>query len=226
DRLERRRDLRVDGDAGDLAVALLEYVGEGHIELVAALLLDDLEPPQHDPASVGDRTETLGLEAVGFEEVVHLPPPALIAAQALVRLGLDEDRLHPQLEIGVQERLKARAATVELVIDASHGVESRAGVGLLHGCVELAFERLDVVLVVHVAGPQYLPTCADDAAPGQAETIGAIAEVTLSLTGEIKPAGAGGAAEQEIQTRLASIRVGLVLSIVVAIGSSVYALAT
>jgi diguanylate cyclase (GGDEF)-like protein len=46
------------------------------------------------------------------------------------------------------------------------------------------------------------------------------------VTRENKPAGSGGAAEQEIQTRLASVEVGLVLSVVVAIGSSVYALAT
>lgn len=42
----------------------------------------------------------------------------------------------------------------------------------------------------------------------------------------MRTAGAGGAAEQEVETRLASIRVGLVLSVVVAIGSSVYALVT
>jgi len=44
--------------------------------------------------------------------------------------------------------------------------------------------------------------------------------------GERAPAGGGGVGEQEIQTRLASIKVGIWLSLIVCIGGGVYAIAT
>ena len=51
----------------------------------------------------------------------------------------------------MQEALEPVAAAGELVVDAPHGVQRGAGVGLLHRRVELPLERLDVVLVVHLA---------------------------------------------------------------------------
>jgi hypothetical protein len=73
---------------------------------------------------------------------------------------------------------------------------------------------------------KYFPTSANDPAPALVEAIGAIAEGTSSVTEESPPVAAGGAAEQEIQTRLASVNVGVGLSLLVAAGSAVYALVT
>jgi diguanylate cyclase (GGDEF)-like protein len=58
------------------------------------------------------------------------------------------------------------------------------------------------------------------------EAIGAIVEATFSARDGGSPAGAGDAAEQEIQTRLASVKVGVWLSIVVCIGGALYAIGT
>jgi diguanylate cyclase (GGDEF)-like protein len=63
-------------------------------------------------------------------------------------------------------------------------------------------------------------------APTLREAIGAIAEATSSARGEKPPAKAGDAAEHEIKARLASIKVGVWLSVVVCIGGALYAIGT
>ena len=55
------------------------------------------------------------------------------------------------------------------------------------------------------------------------EAIGAIAEATSSVRGEKASGGSGDVAEQEIQTRLASVKVGVWLSVVVCVGGALYA---
>ncbi len=63
-------------------------------------------------------------------------------------------------------------------------------------------------------------------APPLGEAIGAIAEATSSWRGERAPAGAGDVGEQEIESRLASVKVGLWLSVVVCLGGALYAVDT
>src|SRR4051794_4313036 len=125
-------------------------MGERDVELVAAFLLGDLKSAEDHPAAVGRGAQALGLEPVLLEELLHVAAPLLEAARALVDLAVDEDGLHADLEIGVQQGGQPLAATVEFVVDPPHGVERRAGVRFLHCRVELTFERLDVVLIVHL----------------------------------------------------------------------------
>jgi diguanylate cyclase (GGDEF)-like protein len=55
------------------------------------------------------------------------------------------------------------------------------------------------------------------------QAIGAIEEGTSSVTGAKTLAGAGGVREQEIETRLDSIKVGIWLSVIVCVGAALYA---
>src|SRR3954468_21822624 len=125
-------------------------MGERDVELVAALLLGDLKPAEDHPAAIGRGAQALGLEPVLLEERVHVAPPLLEAARALVDLAVYEDGLHADLKVGMQQGGQPLPATVELVVDPPYGVECRAGVRFLHCRVELTLERLDVVLVVHL----------------------------------------------------------------------------
>src|SRR4029079_11878783 len=113
-----------------------------------------------------------------------------------------------------------------LIVDAPHSLQRRARIGFLHGGVELALERFDVVLVVHLMIPRYFPSSADVGAAAPREAIGAIAKATSTVVGESESAGAGDVAEQEIQVRLASIGVGLWLTVIVCLGAAIYALHT
>jgi hypothetical protein len=149
-RLQSRRDLGVDGEAGHLAVALLEHVGERDVELAGVFLLGDLEAAEHDPAAVASGAKAFRLEAIPLEEILDVRAPPLVATQPLVRLVVEEDRFHSDLKIRVQESLKSFPATVEFIVYAPNRVQRRAGIGLLHRRVELTLERLDVVLVVHL----------------------------------------------------------------------------
>ena len=54
----------------------------------------------------------------------------------------------------MQKCLQTGASAADLVVDAPHSVQRRTCVGLLHRGVELALERLDVVLVVHLMIPR------------------------------------------------------------------------
>ena len=71
--------------------------------------------------------------------------------------------------------------------------------------------------------PQYLPTSADDGAPSLGEAIGAIGKAPSTVVGERTSPGGGELGEQEVESRLASIKVGIWLSVVVCLGSALYA---
>ena len=51
-------------------------------------------------------------------------------------------------------------------------------------------------------------------------------EGTSSVTGDDAPAATGGVRDQEIQARIDSVKVGVWLSLIVSLGSALYALET
>src|ERR671911_3015068 len=67
---------------------------------------------------------------------------------------------------------------------------------------------------------EYLPTIADDVSRPLREAIGAIAMATSNGRGESAAAGVSAASDHEIRARLASVRVGIVLSALVVIGGA------
>src|SRR5262249_6089736 len=153
-----------------------------------------------------------------------LGAPPRKALHPLVGLALEEDGLHPDLKVRMHQGLQSGAATADLVVDAPHRLQRRSRIGLLHRSVELPFESLDVVLVVHLMARSISPTSADDEAPSLGEAIGAIAEASSSVVGERAPGRPGDIGELEVRSRLASVKVGVWLSVIVCIGSAAYSL--
>src|SRR6266540_3228840 len=73
---------------------------------------------------------------------------------------------------------------------------------------------------------QYLPTGADDAKKPVGQPIGAIGEAALREEKVESPTPVYDVSEQDIQQRLASVKIGVWLSVIVSLGGAIYALLT
>src|SRR5918995_5649071 len=67
---------------------------------------------------------------------------------------------------------------------------------------------------------EYLPTTVVDASRTPRQAIGAIAMATSKGREESAAAGVGVASDHEIRARLASVRIGIVLSVLVVVGGA------
>ena len=154
-------------------------MGEGNVELVTLLGALEVEPPEHHPAVLAGEAKADWLEAILLEKLPHVPPPIVEAAHPAIDLAVEEDRLHVQLEVGMQQGREALRLALELIVDPLHRFQGGAGIRLLHGGVELPLERLYILLLIDHAF-QYLPSSADDATRTVGQPIGAIGEAALS----------------------------------------------